>query len=79
MQNGVAESFIGNLRDECLDEALFTSLAHARFVLDAWRDVYGSHSNWAGRPLRDRGPTCFWGFPSLQPTIMKERDFTSSW
>lgn len=32
MQNGFVESFNGRLRDECLNEALFT---HARFVLDA--------------------------------------------
>ena len=40
MQNGFVESFNGRLRDECLNETLFTSLAHARFVLDAWRHDY---------------------------------------
>jgi len=39
-QNAFAESFIGRLRDECLNETLFTSLAHARAVLEAWRDGY---------------------------------------
>lgn len=39
-QNGFAESFIGRLRDECLDETLVTSLAHARAVLAAWRVDY---------------------------------------
>jgi len=39
-QNAFAESFIGRLRDECLNETLFTSLAHARAVLEAWRDDY---------------------------------------
>jgi putative transposase len=29
-QNAFAESFIGRLRDECLNETLFTSLAQAR-------------------------------------------------
>jgi putative transposase len=29
-QNAFAESFIGRLRDECLNETLFSSLAHAR-------------------------------------------------
>jgi putative transposase len=29
-QNALAESFIGRLRDECLNETLFASLAHAR-------------------------------------------------
>lgn len=35
MQNGFVESFNGRFRDECLNETLFTSLAHARFVLMA--------------------------------------------
>ena len=32
-QNAFAESFISRLRDECMNETLFTSLAHARAVL----------------------------------------------
>lgn len=39
-QNAFAESFIGRLRDECLNETLFSSLAQARSVLSAWRDDY---------------------------------------
>jgi len=39
-QNAFAESFIGRLRDECLNETLFTSLRHARAVLDAWQRDY---------------------------------------
>ena len=39
-QNAFAESFIGRLRDECLNETLFTSLAHARLVLAAWKEDY---------------------------------------
>ncbi len=35
--NAFAESFIGRLRDECLNETLFSSLDHARAVLAAWR------------------------------------------
>lgn len=35
MQNGYVERLSGRLRDECLNETLFTSLAHARFVLVA--------------------------------------------
>lgn len=42
MQNGFVESFNGRLRDECLNETLFTSLAHARFVLAAWRHDYNT-------------------------------------
>ena len=39
-QNAFVESFIGRLRDECLNETLFASLPHARAVLDAWRADY---------------------------------------
>ena len=39
-QNAFAESFIGRLRDECLNETLFVSLSQARSVLDAWRTDY---------------------------------------
>ncbi len=37
MKNGFVESFNGPLRDECLNEILFTSLPHACFVFDAWQ------------------------------------------
>lgn len=40
MQNGFVESFIGRLRDECLNEHLFTSYAHARRIINAWRIDY---------------------------------------
>jgi putative transposase len=40
VQNAFAESFIGRLRDELLNETLFRSLAHARVVLEAWRADY---------------------------------------
>jgi transposase InsO family protein len=46
-QNAFAESFFGRLRDECLNETLFTSLAHARKVLSLWKDDY----NTAGQTL----------------------------
>jgi putative transposase len=36
-QNAFVESFNGRLRDECLNETLFTSLAHARAVLARWQ------------------------------------------
>ena len=41
-QNAFAESFIGRLRDECLNETLFTSLFHARAVLADWKDDYNT-------------------------------------
>lgn len=42
-QNGFVESFNGRLRDECLDQWWFTSLADARATVEAWRlDYNGS-------------------------------------
>ena len=52
MQNAYVESFNGRLRDECLNETLFTSLAQARAVLAAWRDDYNTvrpHSKLGGQ------------------------------
>lgn len=40
MQNVVIESFNGRLRDELLNETLFTSLAQARVALRCWRADY---------------------------------------
>jgi len=39
-QNAFVESFNGRLRDECLNETLFTSLTDARTVLAAWQHDY---------------------------------------
>ena len=41
-QNAFIESFNGRLRDELLNETLFTSLAHAREALTIWRDDYNT-------------------------------------
>jgi len=52
MQNGFVESFNRRLREKCLKERLFTSLAHARFVVDAWRHDYNHvrpHSKLGGK------------------------------
>jgi putative transposase len=51
-QNAFVESFNGRLRDECLNEQAFSSLAEARAVLAAWRDDYNRvrpHSALANR------------------------------
>jgi len=40
VQNAFAESFIGRLRDELLNETLFRSLPHVRTVLETWRADY---------------------------------------
>nr|WP_188966656.1 IS3 family transposase [Neoroseomonas lacus] len=50
-QNAFVESFNGRLRDECLNETLFTSMAQARAVLAAWRHDYNTvrpHSKLGG-------------------------------
>jgi putative transposase len=42
-QNGFAQSFIGRLRDECLNEHLFGSLKEARRIIEAWRIDYNTN------------------------------------
>jgi putative transposase len=51
-QNGFVESFNGKLRDECLNEEVFASLAEARAVIERWRQDYNTvrpHSAHSGR------------------------------
>lgn len=53
MQNAFIESFNGRLRDELLNETLFTSLGHARMALAAWKTDYNTirpHSALGGLP-----------------------------
>ena len=61
-QNAFAESFIGRLRDECLNETLFTSLRQARVVLASWQRDYNEvrpHSAHGGlTPASIRLPPC---------------------
>ena len=54
-QNAYIESFNGRFRDECLNEHWFTSLDHARIVIEAWRREYNDE-----RPKR--------GLNGLTPT-----------
>jgi putative transposase len=49
-QNAYVESFNGRLRDECLNEHWFTSLSHARVVIEDWRTDYNDE-----RPKRILG------------------------
>ena len=49
-QNAYIESFNGRFRDECLNEHWFTSLQHARVVVEAWRQEYNEE-----RPKRSLG------------------------
>ncbi len=69
-QNAFAESFIGRLRDECLNETVFTSLRHARAVLASWQRDYNEvrpHSALNGRtPGSIRLPPCSPGSSPLR-------------
>ena len=49
-QNAYIESFNGRFRDECLNEHWFTSLQHARVVVETWRKEYNEE-----RPKRSLG------------------------
>ena len=52
-QNAFAESFIGRLRDELLNEEVFTSLGQARRLIEHWRQDYNQvrpHSAHGGLP-----------------------------
>lgn len=49
-QNAYIESFNGRFRDECLNEHWFTSLQHAKVVIDAWRKEYNEE-----RPKKSLG------------------------
>ena len=56
-QNAFAESFIGRLRDECLNETLFSSLAQVHTVLAAWKNDYNTVRPHSG--LGNLPPTIF--------------------
>jgi putative transposase len=51
-QNAFVEPLSGRLRDECLNETQFTSLAHATSILATWKHDYNTvrpHSKLGGR------------------------------
>jgi len=52
IENAYVESFNGKVRDECLNEHWFLSVADAKAVIEAWRIDYNTvrpHSSLAGR------------------------------
>jgi putative transposase len=75
----------GRLRNGCRNETQFNSLAHARFVLAAWRHDYNTvrpHSKLGGKTPAEIAGQGVWGMPpdtlpSHQTTIKKEPDPTS--
>ena len=71
MQNAFVESLIGRLRDECLDEHLFTSLPAAQRAIERWRIDYNTqrpHTSldgltpfaFANRPTVGHNPSGLW-------------------
>ena len=84
-QNAFVESFNGRLRDECLNETLFTSLGLAR---TAWlpgvttTTPSGRTPSWAGAPPPRSSANVLWGMPhstlpSVQPSSINPKDSTS--
>jgi putative transposase len=69
MQNGFMESFNGRLRDECLNEHVFSSLAEARRIIEDWRVDYN-----AVRPHSSLGYQTPDEFAAAWRTSKQERD-----
>jgi len=60
IENAYAESFIGRLRDECLNENWFMNLKHARDIIEDWRKDYNEvrpHSSLNGMAPREYAVT----------------------
>jgi hypothetical protein len=89
MQNGFVESFNGRLRDECLNEHLFTNLNEARRIIEEWRIDYNTNrphtslngltpTEFATRPNRGQPRTDSpykRGQTGEQVTVISDRDF----
>lgn len=57
LDNCYIESFNGRLRDECLNEHWFVTMAHARAVIEAWRIEYNTERTHSS--LRNQTPQEF--------------------
>ena len=71
-QNAFVESFNGRLRDECLNETLFTSMAQVRAVLAEWRDDYNAvrpHSKLARRTPLEAAKQALSGHAAIELVI----------
>ena len=71
-QNAFVESFNGRLRDECLNETLFTSMAQVRAVLAEWRDDYNAvrpHSKLGGRTPAEAAKQALSGHAPIELVI----------
>lgn len=86
-QNAFVESFNGKLRDECLNETLFTSLIHARAELAEWQNDHNMvrpHSKLGGHTPAEIAKQAVSGMPrhclsSHQPSAKQWKDSTSEW
>ena len=80
-QNAYIESFNGRLRDECLNEHWFTSLDHARGLIETWKKNYNDERpkensrriNAIGICKTDRPEGRYTNRQSLDPTGTKTR------
>ena len=69
IQNAFTESFNGRLRDECLNESWFVSLADAQRTIEAWRIDYNVARPHSG--LANRTPAEFArAFPEQRPPYL---------
>jgi len=66
-QNAYVESFNGRLRDECLNEHWFVSLAHAQVEIESWRQEYNEE-----RPKKSLGGLT----PAVYAKQLAEKTFT---
>jgi putative transposase len=66
MRSSRLQRFNGRLRDECLNETLFTSLAHAHEVLAIWKGDYNTVRPHSG--LGNLAPSIYAGLsaPKMQ-------------
>jgi putative transposase len=74
VQNAFVESFNGRLRDQCLNEHAFASLAEARSIVETWRIDYNTV-----RPIRASAasrPRCSQPGPTRTKTDPPPRNWT---
>jgi putative transposase len=79
MPNAFIESFNGRLRDELLNETLFTSLAQARVALRCWRADYNDARRPQSQTPSQRSTTRRATLPPLRspPARVQGLTFTS--
>jgi integrase-like protein len=71
-ENAFIESFNSKLPDECLNEFVFTSLAEARAIIEAWRHDYNQL-----RPHSSLGALTPTEFAALKAGLLTRREFST--